>query len=192
MKSDQKYSSLRVIGGKWRSRKIVFPITSTLRPTSDRVRETLFNWLQGDIIEANCLDLFAGSGACGIEALSRGARSTLFIEKNKISAFAISENLEKLGNTHHRVLNRDSLIWLKENQLHDESKFDIVFIDPPFKDTLIYLSARLLEESDKITAGCKIYIENGQSLELEKLPKNWQLIKQSRAGAVHYFLFVRS
>ncbi len=123
-------NQLRIIGGLWRGRKLSFPDVDGLRPTGDRIRETLFNWLAPDMQGAHCLDLFSGSGALGLEALSRGADSSLLLEKHPTAARQLKDNLQLLKADNGRVEQVDSLQWLNSAQV--SHRFDIVFIDPPF------------------------------------------------------------
>ncbi len=185
-------NKLRIISGKWRSRRISFPDLPGLRPTADRIRETLFNWLQDQIPGENCLDLFAGSGACGIEALSRGARSTLFIESHNTAARALLENLNILQADGGSVKQTDALAWLASQQVDFKNQIGIAFIDPPYALNLEYKAAELLEQSGVLKPAAKIYIESDELLDEERLPGNWTKLKQKKAGAVHYYLFERS
>ena len=176
--------TLRIIGGNWRGRKITFPQIDVIRPTSDRVRETLFNWLMHDINGARCLDLFAGSGALGIEALSRGAESVTLVEQDKKIAASIEDNLEKLGaaNNAWRVEVNDAYQWIK----NQDTPYDIVFLDPPFGDDKLAELITLLTTQG--IAHRYLYVETAQALESGVLPGGWEILRQKRAGAVHYAL----
>lgn len=184
-------NSLRIIAGQWRSRKLQFPDVEGLRPTADRIRETLFNWLQEAIPRASCLDLFAGSGACGIEALSRGARHVCFVEKSPLAAAAIKQNLHLLGATQFQVVCEDSLTWLDRKGEASTERFDIVFVDPPFATDLLAPSASKLEASGLLHDNALLYVETARELDLALLPVNWQLRKSRRAGAVYFYLLQR-
>jgi 16S rRNA (guanine966-N2)-methyltransferase len=191
MKSVEKQSSVRVIAGTWRSRVISFPLVEDLRPTSNRVRETLFNWLQNRVKGEDCLDLFAGSGACGIEALSRGARSVHFIERNRQVAQSIEQNLSLLKASPIVVHTADVIKWLSNTNRNDESKYGLVFIDPPYHDNLELTCCKLLEESGNLKPTALIYLESDKTISAGDLPKNWTIEKAKRAGSVKFYLFSR-
>lgn len=180
---------LRIIGGQWRSRRLAFPQVPGLRPTADRVRETLFNWLQADVPGAACLDLYAGSGACGLEALSRGATSVVFVERSRPVAEAIRSNLQLLGSDRGSVVNADVLNWLQQQTGRtDAPGFDLVFMDPPYDLALLQESCLRLAQSGMLKSGAIIYLEDRAELNEEQLPPGWRVIKRSRAGAVHFYL----
>lgn len=185
-KSDQHKGgsqSVRVIGGQWRSRRISFPDLPQLRPTPDRVRETLFNWLAPIIDGAQCLDLFAGSGALGIEALSRGAAEVVFLEQSREAAVSLREQLGLLNAQHARVIESDALHYLQRTQDH----FDIVFLDPPYDSDLLPQICELLEKRSLLRPHARIYIEQRTDATLS-LPSQWELLRSKRAGQVHYHL----
>lgn len=184
-------NSLRIIAGQWRSRKLQFPDVEGLRPTADRVRETLFNWLQDRLPRAACLDLFAGSGACGMEALSRGARHVCFVEKSPVALQAIRHNLSLLQASGHHTVCEDSLTWLSRKEKASAEKFDIVFIDPPFAADLLECSAKALEDSGLLQEHALLYVELSTDMPLPPLPGNWLLRKSKRAGKVQFHLFER-
>lgn len=179
--------SLRVIGGQWRSRKISFPDRAQLRPTPDRVRETLFNWLSPIIDGARCLDLFAGSGALGIEALSRGAGSAIFIETDHDAAENLRQQLNLLKAQDAQVVQSNALEYLQHTSAH----FDIVFIDPPYESQLLVPVCQLLEQRGLLPVNARIYLETANPDYLSQLPANWQVLRDKRAGQVHYYLAVR-
>lgn len=156
---------LRIIGGEWRSRRLHFPALDGLRPTLDRVRETVFNWLQHDIHNAVVLDAFAGSGAMGLEALSRGAQQAVFLEKNPKAAQQLSENLTLLKATQGQVWVGDALLWLAQNP----RPFDVVFLDPPFGQQLLQPALNALMH---LPAGALVYLEHEATLQLT-LPSHW-------------------
>lgn len=163
-------------------------VHAELRPTPDRVRETLFNWLTGYVNEARCLDLFAGTGALGFEALSRGAKEVVFVDHHVPVVKAI-QNIAREFNALdrcHIVLN-ESIRWLKQVQ-HDSKPFDIIFLDPPFSSMLIKESIRLLAESTLVHSETLIYAESPKPLVAENIPAHWQLIKQKTASEVAYHL----
>jgi 16S rRNA (guanine966-N2)-methyltransferase len=184
-------NSLRIIAGKWRSRKLSFPDLEGLRPTADRVRETLFNWLQERIVRADCLDLFAGSGACGIEALSRGAKQVTFLDVSPLAIEAIRSNLGLLQAGGFSLVCEDSLTWLSSLKRPEGPCFDIAFIDPPFASSLLGRSIAALEASGLLREEALIYLEAAQEIESVQVPGNWQLRKSKRAGMVYYYLYQR-
>lgn len=192
MNSGHQQSSLRVIAGKWRSRKISFPTIDELRPTSNRVRETLFNWLQGSVKGEDCLDLFAGSGACGIEALSRGARSVVFVEKNRDAAGIIKENLRALGADSVNVQCTDVISWLESASTPLQQKFGLVFIDPPYDANLEKSCCWKLEQSGRLKSAALIYLESDKRQLSAERPPNWDVIKSKKAGRVNFYLFRRT
>lgn len=181
-------NQLRIIGGRWRGRKISFPELNELRPTPDRIRETLFNWLQESIIGANCLDLFSGSGALGLEALSRGAGQTYFVEHSAQAADSLRQTLDSLCVTNASVIQTDALKYL--NTQSSPLQFDIVFLDPPFGQGLVSQSIDLLEKCHWLTAKSYIYIETENPLKDSEIPKNWTLHRSKKAGQVSYQLAI--
>lgn len=189
MKLDTKQkNNVRIIGGDLRSRKINFPSANGLRPTSDRVRETLFNWLQFDIAGSYCLDLFAGSGALGFECLSRGASSVTFIEVNKVAANAIKENLQTLDQFNGNIVCGNALDWLRQANVNSK-KFNIVFLDPPFAMDTISETSKYLVDNQWLDIGCKIYIESDSEIDSSMIPSQWREIKKKKAGQVHFKLY---
>ncbi len=185
MKSNQ----VRIVAGRWRGRRLSFPLGEGLRPTPDRVRETLFNWLAPLIPGARCLDLFAGSGALGIEALSRGAAEVVFVERDLAVAAALRENLLRLGEAAPRVERADALAWL-ERGARSTLPFDLVWLDPPFAEQWLNPVCAALESNGWLLPGARIYLECrvGESL---CLPVNWRLIRDKTAGQVAYRLAIR-
>ncbi|MCK5813537.1 MAG: 16S rRNA (guanine(966)-N(2))-methyltransferase RsmD, partial [Cocleimonas sp.] len=147
-------NTLRIIGGSWRSRKLKFISASNLRPTPDRVRETLFNWLQSNIVDARCLDLFAGSGALGLEALSRGASEVVFIEKHRAVAQQLAQNLLLL-NSNNKVINTHAKTYL----LQENNAFDIIFLDPPFRQHFLPQILDIILEKQLLKKNGLIYLE---------------------------------
>jgi 16S rRNA (guanine966-N2)-methyltransferase len=186
MSSVKTRNRLRIIGGDWRSRIVVFADAPDLRPTPDRVRETLFNWLQPTLAGAKCLDLFAGSGVLGFEALSRGASSVTALELDAQAVAAIRENIKTLQADQLRLEPRNVLDWLRSNT--QQQRFDVVFLDPPFAENLHEECCRLLAEQQWLAPGALVYLESGASLDAVTLPQGWALIRHKRAGAVHYGL----
>ena len=180
-------NQIRIIGGKWRGRKLKFPPIETLRPTPNRVRETLFNWLSPVIKDAHCLDLFAGSGALGFEALSRGAKHVVFIEQNKKILEYLTANQEMLG-----CVDAEALCLNAEDYLKQTSRsFDIVFLDPPFHLDLISKCCTLLESKKLLAHNAHIYIETETKPEHIQLPDGWEILKHKKAGQVYYYLVRR-
>lgn len=184
---------LRIIGGDWRGRRLSFPEFPGLRPTADRVRETLFNWLQETVPGEHCLDLFAGSGACGLEALSRGAAHVSWVEKSRPVARALESNLALLGADNGRVICADARRWLQQGKSQGWTQsFGLVFLDPPFGDAMLLSTCQLLEDSGCLKPRAWIYLENDKAVSAADLPDNWQIINQRRAGAVHFHLCLRN
>jgi len=156
-----------------------------LRPTSDRIRETLFNWLQGDILHARCLDLFAGSGALGLESLSRGAEEVIFVDSAPAAIGKIRQNLIALDEKKGQVVRDDALAFAARPSL---AAFDIVFLDPPFATGLLEKSIKVLQHSMCLKTGTLIYLESEKQWDA-LLPECWQKHKEKRAGQVKYALF---
>ena len=175
-------NTVRIIGGLWRSRLIEFPDAADLRPTPDRVRETLFNWLGRDLSGMACLDLFAGSGALGFEALSRGAASVIMVEKNPAVLRALRDNARKLGATGLTVVRGDALEFARGAR----SRFDVVFVDPPYR--LGMQVAALAALRGLLAAGGRVYVEGDAAFEP---PRGWAVFKRARAGNVHFHLLAR-
>jgi len=177
-----KQNRVRIIGGVWRSRVISFPDQQDLRPTPDRVRETLFNWLGQDLTGLTCLDLFAGSGALGFEAASRGAKHVILVERERAPHAALEVNRKLLGATQVKVVRADALAFLRGAR----DVYDVVFADPPFAaDRWATLFAAL---TPRLAAGGSVYCESGGEF---ALPAGWQVYKAGRAGQVHYQLLKR-
>lgn len=182
-------NTLRIIAGQWRSRRLAFPDVPGLRPTADRIRETLFNWLQERIAREDCLDLFAGSGACGMEALSRGARHVTFVDSASAAASAIRHNLALLGAEGAEVICEDSLRWLQRQA--PLPRYGLAFLDPPFAGDLLQRSAALLETSGVLRDDALVYLESAQSIATLVLPPGWTVLKSRQAGKVFYALCQR-
>lgn len=177
-------NTLRIIGGEWRSRRIRFPGLTGLRPTPDRVRETLFNWLAPEVAGSRCLDLFAGSGALGLEALSRGAASVTFVEREREAADRLRETVNQLAPGRATVLHADALAWLGG----EAQAFDIVFVDPPFDSGLLPVAVRALASGGWLAPEARIYLEGPAWAGPPELPDGWILHRSGRAGAVGYHL----
>ena len=175
--------SLRVISGIWKGRKITFPNKLDIRPTSDRTRETLFNWLNPYIKNSICLDLFAGSGALGIEALSRGAKNVVAVEQNLKAIQYLRENIKKLDTTALQIIN--STIPSK-SRLFDYT-FDIIFVDPPFHKNLLSRTINWLIEQEMLHNHTLIYLEQEKSL-LSEYPGNWLELRTKYTKQTKYQL----
>jgi 16S rRNA (guanine966-N2)-methyltransferase len=174
--------TLRIIGGDWRGRRLEFPSSPNLRPTGDRIRETLFNWLAGEVGGSRCLDLFAGSGALGLEALSRGARHCTFVETSSAAIEGINAHLSLLNAVDRgRVINTNALSWR-------DDPFDIVFVDPPFSENLAIDSLRHLINNQLLTDSALVYLEVASTASLEDLPPALSIIRDKQSGAVRYLL----
>ncbi|MFZ0007889.1 MAG: 16S rRNA (guanine(966)-N(2))-methyltransferase RsmD [Steroidobacteraceae bacterium] len=179
---------LRIIGGAWRGRKLRFPRDADIRPTPDRVRETLFNWLGARVPGARCLDLFAGSGALGLEALSRGAAQVTFVEQDTAAARELHARLAEWGAQGGEVERADALRFLEGAA----RPFAVVFLDPPFASPLLGAAAALLEERGWLEPGALIYVESAARGGLPPLPPRWAALKAKQAGEVGYHLFART
>ncbi|MBO1925048.1 16S rRNA (guanine(966)-N(2))-methyltransferase RsmD [Thiomicrorhabdus sp. 6S3-12] len=180
---------VRLIGGDWRGRKLPVLSAEGLRPTSDRVRETLFNWLQFEIPGANCLDLFAGSGALGFEALSRGAKNCLFLELSADNAEQLRSNLQVLKSDKGQVHQCDSLQWLDQQATQ---QFDVVFVDPPFNRGLMQPAVDSLFKNGWID--CEhawLYLEQEKSLDWPQLPEEWRCYREKTTSQVRFGLFCK-
>jgi 16S rRNA (guanine966-N2)-methyltransferase len=178
---------LRIIGGTWRGRRLRFPPREEIRPTPDRVRETLFNWLAPRVAGARCLDLFAGSGALGLEALSRGAAQVTFVERDAVAVRELRARLTEWEAVGGQVEQAEAMRFLGSTA----QPFDIVFLDPPFASGLLTPVARLLEDKHWLGANSLIYVETDAHSGLPPLPANWQITRTKGAGAVGYHLLTR-
>lgn len=177
---------LRIIGGDWRSRKLRFPDAGGVRPTPARTRETLFNWLNFHIAGSNCLDLFAGSGALGLEALSRGAASATLVDHTPALAQALRANLRLLKSSAGEVICAGVDSYLAQRS---RPPFDIVFMDPPFRQGWLERLFPLLDEQGWVKPGGWVYVEHESELSTPTTPDNWHLHRQKSAGQVTYSLF---
>jgi 16S rRNA (guanine966-N2)-methyltransferase len=177
-------NQLRIIGGEWRGRRLRLAPGALIRPTPDRVRETVFNWLQPAIRDARCLDLFAGSGALGLEALSRGAREVVFVDQDARAIRQIRATLEEFGIAAPRVQVSDALRFLRQAP----SPFDIVFLDPPFATGLLAPACAMLEEQPWLAEEALVYLEAPSRDAPPPLPARWRLLKAKKAGEVGYYL----
>ena len=177
-----KANEVRIIGGEWRSRRVRFPSREDLRPTPDRVRETLFNWLGQDLTGLACLDLFAGSGALGFEAAARGAKRVVMVERDRAAYAALVENRDALGARQVELVRADALEFVRA----DRAKYDVVFLDPPFSASY---GERLPESlPPRLAPGARVYYESASGA---SWPPGWTVSKQGRAGQVVFQLVTR-
>jgi 16S rRNA (guanine966-N2)-methyltransferase len=174
--------SIRIIAGKYKGKKIHFPAIEGLRPTPDRVKETVFNWLMHDIRGAKCLDLFAGSGSLGFEALSRGAKEVYFVEKSSLVANKIKSNLSDLHIDNAHVLISDGIKFLQQTTM----SFDIIFLDPPFRNNLVSSCLIHLSHPIPLSKSGLVYIET--ECDSESDYSQWNLLRNKKAGQVSYLL----
>jgi 16S rRNA (guanine966-N2)-methyltransferase len=172
-------NKVRIIGGELRSRMISFPDVPGLRPTPDRVRETLFNWLGQTLYGRTCLDLFSGSGALGFEAASRGAERVVMVERNAAALRALQDNVNKLGCANVFVQGQDGLEFVSR----DVRRYDVIFLDPPFQNDCLPGLLEILPQ--RLNENGMVYVESGAAI---NVPPPWQVIKSGKAGQVHYQL----
>ncbi len=185
MKKEKK-GEIRIIGGKWKGKKIYFDLNDDLRPTPDRAKETLFNWLGQDLKKMYCLDLFSGTGALGFEAFSRGAEKVTFVERNK-------KYLQKIENVYLEMSDRadcdffcaECLEWIQNN--NSRTKYDLIFIDPPFNKNLIHDLLAAILEKKLLSKNGQIYFEFEKKLDLE-IPESLNLKKKKSLGKKSYVL----
>ncbi len=178
-------NSLRIVGGEWRSRILKFPDAGGLRPTSGKIRETLFNWLGHNVIGADVLDMFSGSGALGLEALSRGAASAVMIEKNRAAAEQLKQNCQILQTSKAQVIIANAIDWVAENT----SSFDLVFLDPPFAEGLLSECIELCIKGLVKLEGL-VYLEAAREQQVDT-PEEFEVIKSKSSGNVTYQLWQR-
>ena len=170
---------VRIVGGQWRGRRIAVPARGDVRPTPDRVRETLFNWLGQRLDGAACLDLFAGSGALGFEAASRGAARVVMVEADRATAAALEKSREQLGAAAVEIVPGDAFAFLARGG----ERFDVVFLDPPFRQNA--LPALLAALRPRLQRGARVYVEGAQAA---SAAAPWRELKRARAGQVSYQL----
>lgn len=178
---------VRIIGGEWRGRKLKVPAVTNLRPTPDRVRETLFNWLAPVIAGAHCLDAFAGSGVLGFEALSRGAAQVVMVDESMVAVKTLQEQAAIFKTQQASIYCARIPAQLQKPQ----KLFDIVFLDPPYQQDLLLPTCFYLEEQSFLADEAYIYLEAKASLGENELPANWNLLKSKKAGQVAYHLVLR-
>ena len=188
MSNKNTLSKIKIIGGKWKGTNLTFCDEPELRPTGNRIRETLFNWLQPNVHGSICLDLFAGSGCLGLEALSRGAFKCVMVEKNKRVINHLAENIEKLSSS-TELIHDDALNYLSSKE--PSKTFDIVFLDPPFDSTIYESTMRTLELNHWLSHDALIYIEARSDSSMFQIPDNWSLFRKQVAGNVRYMLYSR-
>ncbi len=178
-------SSVRIIAGRWRGRRLPVVDAAGLRPTTDRVRETLFNWLQADLVGARCLDLYAGTGALGFEALSRGAASVTLVERNPrvLRQLRASAELLGAGETAH-IVRADALAWLRRGHA---GPFDLAFIDPPYADAQLEAVLGELDRRALLANGGRVYIEHGRQQPVA-IGAPWTSLRSGHAGGISYHL----
>ena len=185
MKKEKK-GEIRITGGKWKGKKIYFDLSDDLRPTPDRAKETLFNWLGQDLNMIRCLDLFSGTGALGLEALSRGAKKVTFVEKNKDYLQKIKKvYLEMSEKADCDFFSVECLEWIKNN--NSGTKYDLIFIDPPFNKNLIHDLLTAILEKELLSKNGQIYFEFEKKLDLE-IPESLNLKKKKSLGKKSYVL----
>jgi 16S rRNA (guanine(966)-N(2))-methyltransferase RsmD len=175
----KKQNTVRINAGVWRSRVLQFPDADGLRPSLDRVRQTVFNWLGQDLTGQVCLDIFAGTGAFGFEALSRNAKQLVMVENSKLASKALIQNQSLLKADHCQILNMDAILFLASNQ----QQFDLIFCDPPYQkqwlDKLLPILGEHLSDDGVLYAEAEYKLESNA---------NWEVLKQSKAGNVYYHL----
>ncbi len=174
---------IRIIGGLYRGKKIHFPAVEGLRPTPDRVKETLFNWLMHDIKDARCLDAFAGSGSLGFEAFSRGAIQVVFVEQALSAYHNLQKIMAQFNSPNLKLIKDDACHYLQ----HCTEQYDLIFLDPPFAENYIPLCVSHIVKNNLITQGGLIYLESPNEIEMDN--KQWKLIKLKRVGQVVSSLF---
>lgn len=180
---------LRIIAGEWRSRRLAFPEAPGLRPTPDRVRETLFNWLANWVPAARVIDPFVGSGALVLEALSRGASHALALDRSPQAITSLRQNLQLLQCDRAETLQTDALAFL--NADNTEPPFDLAFLDPPFHQGFLEPACQLLENRQWLAERAWIYTESETAPSSLALPGNWQLHREKHTGQVYYALWQR-
>jgi 16S rRNA (guanine966-N2)-methyltransferase len=180
---------IRIIGGQFRGRQLEFPDQIQLRPTHDRIRETLFNWLMHDVVGASCLDLFAGSGALGFEALSRGASSAVFVDNDPETLIVLKNNAAKFDGKNTEIISAE---FRKSPPKFQDKKFDLVFLDPPYESELILLALNWLQENNLLNKNARIYVEIKKSVIPLIFPLNFQILKEGSTKTISYYLLSQS
>jgi len=180
-------NNVRIIAGSWRGRRLSFPDAQGLRPTPDRVRETLFNWLQFSLRGARCLDAFCGSGALAFEALSRGAAEVVALENNPAVFQSLTTQATTLEAKNLKLFHQDAMAWLQQTPVQ---AFDLVFLDPPFAAHLLLPCFKIIAERGWLKSEGLIYCEHTAFPQAEELPENWKIFKQEKAGSLKFGLLV--
>lgn len=176
---------LRIVAGIWRSRVLEIADVEGLRPTPERIRETLFNWLTPRMAGARCLDLFAGTGALGLEALSRGAAAAVFVENSKVAIATLRRNVASLDASGAVIHAGSATEYI---DAAGAERFDIVFLDPPFADDNLAELCRLIDESELVATNANVYLEQDRARPEPDLPDGWTVLKSKVAGNVRYTL----
>lgn len=176
---------VRIVAGKWRGRRLPIAAVPGLRPTSERIRETLFNWLAPLIEGARCLDLFAGTGALGLEALSRGAADVIFVERSVPAVQTLRDSIDILDAATASIQVGDAVLFLQKTEPRQR---DIVFLDPPFGDDCLEELCRLLDRGKWLATGASVYLEQDSRQRRPVLPDGWTVGREKRAGNVRYSL----
>lgn len=188
MKAAASESAVRIIAGRWRRRRLPVAAAGEIRPTPDRVRETLFNWLGSGVEGTRCLDLFAGTGALGFEAASRGAKAVVLVERDRAAAAALERAVRTLGADNVEVERADALRWTPPPGV----RFDIVFLDPPWSGPAPETALVRLARADALAPGCMAYLETERDPADIELPPGWRILRTRRAGRVRYHLAARN
>ncbi|QOI10846.1 16S rRNA (guanine(966)-N(2))-methyltransferase RsmD [Blochmannia endosymbiont of Colobopsis nipponica] len=187
MNQKNKYfKNIRIVGGKWRQRKLSVSYYPCLRPTTNKAKETLFNWLFSIVPGAHCLDCFAGTGSLGIEALSRHAAKVTFVEKNKNVSFDLIKNIKNLDPVKTVVINMNLYTWLERSH----EAYNIVFIDPPFRRGMVQITIQLLEKYNLLVDKAYVYVETEKKDVSYSVPNNWILHRKKKIGNVLHQLFI--
>ncbi len=185
----KRSNQVRIIGGQHRGRRLEFPDLPGLRPTGDRIRETLFNWLQPMLPGARCLDLFAGSGVLGLEAASRGAGEVLLLDQAPQVIHQLQGHIADLQLSQAQALQADALSWLQSPPLN--ASFDIVFIDPPFSERLLEPCCQRLASSGLLAENARVYLERDVVESPPFFSPEWQILREKKSGQVAYYLLAR-
>ncbi|RUR13670.1 16S rRNA (guanine(966)-N(2))-methyltransferase RsmD [Legionella sp. km772] len=174
---------IRIIGGLYRGKKIHFPAVEGLRPTPDRVKETLFNWLMHDIKDARCLDAFAGSGSLGFEAFSRGASKVVLVERSLSAHNNLQKIIKEFNSSNLQLIKEDARTYLQQSR----EQYDLIFLDPPFAENYLPSCVQSIVKNNLLIKGGLLYLETPEEIELA--PEHWKLIKLKRVGQVVSSLF---
>ncbi|MCB1742075.1 MAG: 16S rRNA (guanine(966)-N(2))-methyltransferase RsmD [Gammaproteobacteria bacterium] len=181
---------IRIIAGKWRRRRLPVPDAEGLRPTTDRIRETLFNWLQPYLADARCLDLFAGTGALGFEAASRGAACVTLVDRDPLAVAGLERNARMLGADGVRIRQSDVSDWMRSAALAGGEPWDVVFVDPPFGRCDLTALLERLEQHRLVHAGSLVYVESGVDDARSDPPAGWRVHRERRTRHIRYYLAI--